>query len=525
MGNATPTPKPLKASINDATAINATDRDPRLLVLASEANRIAKRMRTGPAWEQRMSIMRRFGEFTKERDPELSEGHGLLFIVGLNLAKSSAAQHTRAPLSLMAAGEATAQMFLSDLRRAAGANPTIQARPTMRWELGLVCGAMVSEMGHVAMRLAWVTAGRWGEIALLRKKELIGHPSDRNALIVDWGALPKTFEAGTRRAARVWRSRARMPSCRGLSKNGGWRAAHSARRARGGNNLAASRHDGAFYKTGRAGARGRGGGRTRFGPENFDTVWEARGSTGIAAPRRAVSGTLGRHFEQLREADGSHVEGARGMAKLPRAPPKAMGKDKAPRPLFNGRSFLRRTRITRAAAEKRQWRLSLQKANVGTLSLEWARRRLNNKALRRFGAVWCVVPQSPELHSSNHEPKLRINEADAKEMERTGVICEAPQKPTKGWAAAFAVVEENPAGLRRRPVALPKGENDHDECEAKAPPKHVSCYLGAAFGEFAAVSYLRAPLFQVSLPQGKCEGSLSRGSGQVGGDHAAPDGI
>ncbi|KAG8340861.1 hypothetical protein TRVL_08311 [Trypanosoma vivax] len=71
--------KPLKASISDAAAINATDRDPRLLALASEANRIAKRMRTGPAWEQRVSIMRRFGDFTKRHRLEMSQGNVPIF--------------------------------------------------------------------------------------------------------------------------------------------------------------------------------------------------------------------------------------------------------------------------------------------------------------------------------------------------------------------------------------------------------------------------------------------------------------
>ncbi|KAH8619315.1 hypothetical protein ERJ75_000179800 [Trypanosoma vivax] len=102
------------------------------------------------------------------------------------------------------------------------------------------------------------------------------------------------------------------------------------------------------------------------------------------------------------------------MAELPCAPPKVMGKGKVPRPLFNGNSVLRRTRITRAVAEEEQWRLALRKANVWTLQLEWVRRRLNNKALGLFGAVWHDVPQYPEPHSSNNEPKLRINEADAK---------------------------------------------------------------------------------------------------------------
>ncbi|KAH8608225.1 hypothetical protein ERJ75_001364100 [Trypanosoma vivax] len=158
-----------------------------------------------------MSIMRRFSEFAKAHTPEMSEEYVPLFIVSLNLMKSSAVQRTRAPLSPMGAGKASAQVFLSGLRGAAAENPTRRARPMMRREPHLVCNAMGSERGRVAVRLAWVTASCCGEIAFLLKENFVERPSDRNTLIDDWGALPKTLEADPCRAARYVRSRARMP--------------------------------------------------------------------------------------------------------------------------------------------------------------------------------------------------------------------------------------------------------------------------------------------------------------------------
>ncbi|KAH8613496.1 hypothetical protein ERJ75_000782900 [Trypanosoma vivax] len=115
------------------------------------------------------------------------------------------------------------------------------------------------------------------------------------------------------------------------------------------------------------------------------------------------------------------------MAKLPCAPPTAVGKDRAPRLLFNGHSVLRRTRVTSVAAEVGQQRSPLQKVNVGTLSLEQARGRLNSKAPKRFDAVWCKVLRLPEPHSSKCEPKLGTDEADAGPMGRAGVSREASQ--------------------------------------------------------------------------------------------------
>ncbi|KAH8614087.1 hypothetical protein ERJ75_000741300 [Trypanosoma vivax] len=115
------------------------------------------------------------------------------------------------------------------------------------------------------------------------------------------------------------------------------------------------------------------------------------------------------------------------MAKPPCAPAKGEGRVKAPRPLFNEGSVSGRARVTRADAEEEQWQLPLQKVGVGTLSPEWAGCRLGNRAPKRFDAAWRYVLQMPEPHSSKCEPQLRIDEADAGEMERAGAIFEASQ--------------------------------------------------------------------------------------------------
>ncbi|KAH8605744.1 hypothetical protein ERJ75_001588500 [Trypanosoma vivax] len=200
-GNAPPAPKPLKTSANGIVIIKATSHDPWIVVLASEVNRIPKRMWMWPVWEQRMSIMRRLGEFTKAHGPEMSEGHVQLFIVSLKLAKSSAVQYAGTLLSPMAARKVQAQVFLPGLQRLTTENPARQARQMVRCELSPVCNAMVSERDCVAMRFAWVMASCCGEIALL-KENFIELPCDQKGLIVDWAALPRTFEADPHTAAR-----------------------------------------------------------------------------------------------------------------------------------------------------------------------------------------------------------------------------------------------------------------------------------------------------------------------------------
>ncbi|KAH8608031.1 hypothetical protein ERJ75_001339300 [Trypanosoma vivax] len=104
LGNAPPTLKPLKAPARGAVIIKVPSRDLCLVALASAASRVAKGVWTGEAWEQRMSVMRRFGEFAKKRGSEMLEERVAIFIVSLGLVKSGAAQCARALLSLMAAG-------------------------------------------------------------------------------------------------------------------------------------------------------------------------------------------------------------------------------------------------------------------------------------------------------------------------------------------------------------------------------------------------------------------------------------
>ncbi|KAH8608550.1 hypothetical protein ERJ75_001295200 [Trypanosoma vivax] len=188
---------------------------------------------------------------------------------------------------------------------------------------------------------------------------------------------------------------------------------------------------GAFNKTGRAGTRSCGCDRVRYEAATSD----------VAREKGVPAGALGRRFEQLREVDDTRVKDTLDTVKLHWAPPKAVGKDKGPRPLFNGHNILRRARITRADAEEGQRQLSLQKVNVGTLPLEWASRALNNKALRRFAAVWCNVLRSLEPHSCKREPNLGISEADSGAMEGAGVIFEASRKPAEVFVVSLAVVE------------------------------------------------------------------------------------
>ncbi|KAH8613678.1 hypothetical protein ERJ75_000735500 [Trypanosoma vivax] len=279
-------------------------RSAHLAALASEAGRVAKGMRTEPGWGQRMPIMRRLGEFTKKHGLEMSEEHVPLFIVSLNPAKSSAVQHTRALLSLMAGGKAPPWMFLSGLRRAA-AYPTRQVRPMMRWGLGLVCAALLC-----GSRGSQRVAG--AKLRCCRRKTLSSTRATATPLL-STGRFAKNT-----RGRRAQSSALRGDRGCGLQhseksdfQSDGWGRARRTWFARGGKNHGALRHDGALNKAGPACPRCRGGDRTGLWLENSDAAGEARGSAGTAAPHRAVSGTLGRHLDSAKPV--GLMKGTRGV--------------------------------------------------------------------------------------------------------------------------------------------------------------------------------------------------------------------
>ncbi|KAH8608076.1 hypothetical protein ERJ75_001338700 [Trypanosoma vivax] len=227
-------------------------------------------------------------------------------------------------------------------------------------------------------------------------------------------------------------------------------------------------------------------------------AWEAHGRTGAAAQQSAAPGALGRHLE-LREVVVPRVEGARGMVKLPWPPPKAAGKDKAARPLFNGHSVLGSVRTARAAAEEEQRRLPLQKAGVGTLSLRWATRRLNSKALRRFSAVWRDALQSPEPRSPKRGPELRIS-AQLLGLCRGPVPLLKRAERCEGFGEPFAVVEEA-TGLRGASLHGRRAKTTATIAKLRRRYRMCRIVWVLSFGEVAAVFDLKASFFRVGLPK------------------------
>ncbi|RNC33701.1 hypothetical protein TcCL_Unassigned03573 [Trypanosoma cruzi] len=118
--------------------------------------------------------------------------------------------------------------------------------------------------------------------------------------------------------------------------------------------------------------------------------------------------------------------------------------------------------------------------------------------------VWGLVGRSPFPPSSSgkaREGSRRIPTADARLLQKAGIIEDCSSTKAGGWIIPFSVVEEKTAGLRRRWIAWPRDKNRDDPYEANVPLLHISHYLPPVMAEVASCLDLKASFFQVSLPR------------------------
>ncbi|KAH8609355.1 hypothetical protein ERJ75_001209100 [Trypanosoma vivax] len=310
---------------------------------------------------------------------------------------------------------------------------------------------MGSERGRVAVRLAWVTAGRCDEIALLRKKEFIERPSDRNALVVDWGALPKTLEAGTRRAAHY---------------------------------VAIADAD--------AAAMGRLIAKT--------VAWERLAALGARALEKALRPCAATAYSIKLDAPVHAAAAAVERDLGPRAPTQ-LGKHAGPLGMPCGtarcpghwaavlNSSAKLTALMRRA--RRAWsnclvrpqgprakagcqcRFLMAAAFWGALGLPERPPRRNNGDCRCSGqgAASTRPCGASVARAAFIKPRTEFENWQAKRQRNGKGRCRSRRVANnlrRARRVPFATVEGKLAWLRRRFVALPKGKNDHGDCEAEA---------------------------------------------------------
>ncbi|KAF8300745.1 trans-sialidase [Trypanosoma cruzi] len=113
-------------------------------------------------------------------------------------------------------------MVILGLQKIAARWETKQARPLTEEEMNQVIRSRIDWKERVVLRLAWITASRWSEIAALTPKNFIMEAD--GTIIFDWFVASKTARADPHRASRFVRARGQdafdtIKPCRTLQEN------------------------------------------------------------------------------------------------------------------------------------------------------------------------------------------------------------------------------------------------------------------------------------------------------------------
>ncbi|KAF8296271.1 SH3 domain protein [Trypanosoma cruzi] len=149
------------------------------------------------------------GQFTtlcRTHEQPINEESCAAFLMAiLDVAPSTRLQYARMLQSILEMNSTPLDMVILGLQKIAAQSETKQARPLTEEEMNQVIRSRTDWKERVVLRLAWITASRWSEIAALTAKNFTPEPD--GTVIFDWSVAPKTARADPRRAFRSVRIR------------------------------------------------------------------------------------------------------------------------------------------------------------------------------------------------------------------------------------------------------------------------------------------------------------------------------
>ncbi|RNC50011.1 hypothetical protein TcCL_NonESM00338 [Trypanosoma cruzi] len=168
-----------------------------------KANEVAREMWAPSTWEQRMSLAGQFTTFCRTHDERgelrsLFGGNIRCGAIDPTAVRQDAAVHVGNESNPAGHGD-------SGVTKIAARSETRQTRPVTEEEMNQVIRSRTDWKERVVLRLAWITASRWSEIAALTPNNFTLKPD--GALILDWSVAPKTARADPHRASRFVRIR------------------------------------------------------------------------------------------------------------------------------------------------------------------------------------------------------------------------------------------------------------------------------------------------------------------------------
>ncbi|RNF05233.1 putative trans-sialidase [Trypanosoma cruzi] len=191
-----------------------------------KANEVAREMCAPSTWEKRLSLAGQFTTFCSTHEQPTNEESCAVFLMAIDVAPSTRLQYARMLRSMLEMDRTPLDMMILGLQKIAARSETKeemnQACPVTKEEMHQVIRSRTDWKQHVVLRLAWITASRWSEIAALTPNNFTMEAD--GALILDWSVAPKTAKADPHRALRFVRIRGQdafdtIKLCRTLHEN------------------------------------------------------------------------------------------------------------------------------------------------------------------------------------------------------------------------------------------------------------------------------------------------------------------
>ncbi|KAF8285095.1 putative trans-sialidase [Trypanosoma cruzi] len=145
----------------------------------------------------------------------MNEESCAVFLMAIDVAPSTRLQYARMLRSMLEMDRTPLDMMILGLQK-------IAARPSTKEGMDQFIRSRTDWKERVVLRLAWILASRWSEIAALTAKNFTLEAD--GTLILDWSVAPKTARADPHRALRFVRIRGQdafdiIKLCRTLQEN------------------------------------------------------------------------------------------------------------------------------------------------------------------------------------------------------------------------------------------------------------------------------------------------------------------
>ncbi|RNC38073.1 trans-sialidase [Trypanosoma cruzi] len=161
-----------------------------------------------------MSLAGQFTHFCHTHEQPMNEESCAAFLMAiLDVAPSTQLRYARMLRSMLEINGTPLDMMILELQKVAARSETRQtkqARPLTEEEMNQVIRSRTDWKERVVLRLVWITASRWSEIAALTPNNFTLEAD--GALILDWSVAPKTARADPHRASNFVRIRGRTCS-------------------------------------------------------------------------------------------------------------------------------------------------------------------------------------------------------------------------------------------------------------------------------------------------------------------------